>query len=94
MIPEALQSLQIEWDRYDVYGYSLKHPSFSDYAYKSRYIFLPKNTKAALDLEEGILTFPDETVVVKRFFYASAAKNTRCYTAEGQLDALLLDQRF
>lgn len=68
MIPEALQSLQIEWDRYDVYGYSLKHPSFSDYAYKSRYIFLPKNTKAALDLEEGILTFPDETVVVKRFF--------------------------
>lgn len=94
LIPEALQSLQIEWDRYDVYGYSLKHPSFSDYAYKSRYIFLPKNTKAALDLEEGILTFPDETVVVKRFFYASAAKNTRCYTAEGQLDALLLDQRF
>ncbi|MBM1106225.1 hypothetical protein JQC67_08765 [Aurantibacter crassamenti] len=48
--------------------YSLITPLYTDYAYKLRSISLPKNAKMTYN-GEGLLAFPDNTVITKTFYY-------------------------
>ena len=92
-LPDSLQERLLEPNQYDVYEYSLRHSSFSDYAFKSRYIFLPKGKKAVLDISTGLLEFPDGASIIKRFFYYSSTQGMDCYSPDGYLDASFADQR-
>lgn len=43
---------------------------FTDYAHKSRYIWMPEGTVASIQAdEEGTMDFPEGTVIIKNFFY-------------------------
>lgn len=48
--------------------YSLITPLFTDYSYKLRSISLPKDTQMTYT-GEGLLEFPDNTVITKTFYY-------------------------
>lgn len=48
--------------------YALNTPLFSDYAVKSRFVFLPPGTNARY-VETGVLDFPVGTALVKTFAY-------------------------
>jgi len=50
------------------YEYSLTTPLYSDYAQKFRTISLPEGTQMTYN-GEGLLEFPDNTVITKTFFY-------------------------
>ena len=52
----------------DVVPYALNSPLFSDYAYKLRFIRLPKGTQVAYRSDE-VLNFPVGTSIVKTFYY-------------------------
>ncbi|GHB35139.1 SO2930 family diheme c-type cytochrome [Mongoliitalea lutea] len=43
---------------------------FTDYAFKSRYIWMPEGTAASIQAdEEGTMDFSEGTVIIKNFFY-------------------------
>lgn len=43
---------------------------FTDYAYKSRFVWMPSGAEArVLDDAEGTIAFPDRTIIVKNFYY-------------------------
>ncbi len=44
-------------------------PLFSDYAHKSRYIWMPEGVSATYQTDHSIFDFPDGTVLIKNFFY-------------------------
>lgn len=48
--------------------YSLITPLFTDYSYKLRSISLPENEQMTYN-DEGLLQFPDNTVITKTFYY-------------------------
>lgn len=48
--------------------YSLITPLFTDYSYKLRSISLPEGTQMTYN-NEGLLQFPDNTVITKTFYY-------------------------
>lgn len=54
-------------------GVLLYEPSsslFTDYAHKSRFIWMPKgNSAQLLDDVEGSIDFPDKTILIKNFYY-------------------------
>jgi len=52
-----------------VLPYDLNSPLFSDYAYKSRFVWMPKGESATIGEEGKILNFPNRTVLIKTFFY-------------------------
>ncbi|WP_209330836.1 SO2930 family diheme c-type cytochrome [Lunatimonas salinarum] len=53
-----------------VIGYEPVSALFTDYALKSRFIWMPEGTRATvLDDEEGTMDFPDQTIIVKNFYY-------------------------
>lgn len=52
----------------DVLPYDLNSPLFSDYAYKKRFIRLPKGTTATYNATE-VFDFPIGTVIAKTFYY-------------------------
>lgn len=54
--------------------YSLSTPLFTDYAYKLRTISLPKGGKIQYN-GEGLLLFPDNTVISKTFYYLQDERN-------------------
>ncbi|HMQ48083.1 MAG TPA: SO2930 family diheme c-type cytochrome [Saprospiraceae bacterium] len=43
-------------------------PLFSDYAFKSRYVWIAPGSQASID-SAGVLQFPDHTVLIKHFYY-------------------------
>lgn len=43
-------------------------PLFTDYAWKSRYVWMPENVKATVN-ETGIIEYPNGAVLIKSFFY-------------------------
>ena len=43
-------------------------PLFTDYAHKARYVWMPDSVQATVDAE-GRLQFPDNTVLIKTFYY-------------------------
>ncbi len=51
-----------------VLPYDLATPLFSDYAHKARFVWMPPGSKARTD-EQGKLVFPENTILVKHFFY-------------------------
>lgn len=51
-----------------VLPYDLATPLFTDYAHKARFVRIPPGSKANID-ETGRLIFPDNTILVKNFFY-------------------------
>ena len=43
---------------------------FTDYAFKSRYIWMPEGVSATIqDDVEGTIDFPEQTILIKNFFY-------------------------
>lgn len=43
---------------------------FTDYAFKSRFIWMPEGEAATINPdEEGTLNFPDQTILIKNFYY-------------------------
>lgn len=43
---------------------------FTDYAYKSRYIWMPAGASASIEDDlEGTIDFPEQTILIKNFFY-------------------------
>jgi uncharacterized repeat protein (TIGR03806 family) len=51
-----------------VVPYELITPLFTDYAHKARYVWMPEGTSATVD-EEGTVQFPDQSVLIKTFYY-------------------------
>ncbi len=56
-----------------VIPYDLNTPLFSDYALKARFIWMPEGQSASVN-EDGTLDFPDETILVKNFYYETDGK--------------------
>lgn len=54
-----------------VIPYELASPLFTDYAQKSRFIKLPKDSVALYNKEE-VLDFPIGTIIIKNFYYTEA----------------------
>ena len=51
-----------------VLPYDLITPLFTDYAHKARFVWMPEGVKASVN-EAGELEFPDQTVLIKTFYY-------------------------
>jgi uncharacterized repeat protein (TIGR03806 family) len=56
-----------------IFKYELSTPLFTDYAVKDRFIFLPAGTSVGYR-ENGILDFPDSTIIIKNFAYTNTAQ--------------------
>ncbi len=52
----------------NVLPYDLNTPLFTDYAHKSRYVWMPPGQSAQYT-EDGVLEFPKGTVLIKHFYY-------------------------
>ncbi|MBX7050990.1 MAG: hypothetical protein K1X54_03045 [Flavobacteriales bacterium] len=44
-------------------------PLFSDYAHKSRFVWMPEGVSASYQSDHTVFDFPDGTVLIKNFFY-------------------------
>ncbi len=53
-----------------VLPYDLNTPLFSDYAYKARFVWMPDSVSASVN-KRGEVEFPDNTVLIKTFYYPS-----------------------
>lgn len=51
-----------------VYAYSLNSALFSDYAFKKRFVFIPKGKSIGYHPTD-VLAFPEGTVLIKNFYY-------------------------
>jgi len=51
-----------------VLPYDLINPLYSDYAHKSRFVWMPAG-RSATYTAEGILDFPEDAVLIKTFYY-------------------------
>jgi len=51
-----------------VIAYELNSPLFSDYAYKKRFIKMPRYSSATYHADD-VLDFPDGTILIKTFYY-------------------------
>ena len=52
-----------------VLPYDVITPLFSDYAKKSRFVWMPDSVKATYNGDHNILSFQDGTVLIKNFYY-------------------------
>lgn len=63
-----------------VLPYDLNSPLFSDYARKARFVWMPEGTGAPYATDQ-VLDFPEETVLIKNFYYENdetdASKGTK-----------------
>lgn len=50
---------------------------FTDYAHKSRYIWMPEGVSAEIYLDDttGVMNFPDKTIIIKNFYYPDDFRN-------------------
>jgi uncharacterized repeat protein (TIGR03806 family) len=55
-----------------IFKYELSSALFTDYAVKDRFIYLPQGTSIKYN-PNGILGFPDSTIIIKNFAYTNAA---------------------
>lgn len=44
-------------------------PLFSDYAHKSRYVWMPEGVSASYQTDHQLLNFPEGSMLIKNFFY-------------------------
>lgn len=56
-----------------VLPYDLNTPLFSDYAHKARFVWMPDSVQATVNTQ-GEVEFPDNTVLIKNFYYPSDFK--------------------
>lgn len=52
-----------------VLPYELNSPLFTDYAHKSRFVWMPEGASAKFTSNGEVLDFPEGTVLIKTFFY-------------------------
>lgn len=52
-----------------VLPYDVITPLFSDYAHKSRFVWMPEGVRASYVKDSTILDFPDGAVLIKNFYY-------------------------
>ena len=52
----------------NVYPYALNTPLFTNYAFKKRFIYLPKGKKMTYN-SEAVFDFEEGTIIVKNFYY-------------------------
>lgn len=61
-----------------VLAYEPITPLFTDYAHKARFVWMPDSVSAQVD-EQGVIRFPDNSVLIKTFYYpndfATASEN-------------------
>lgn len=57
-----------------VIPYDINTPLFSDYAEKARFIYVPKGSKIIYN-DTSFFHFPDESVLIKNFFYYKDVRN-------------------
>lgn len=57
-----------------VHEYELATPLYTDYSYKLRSIALPQDATMSYD-GEGLLIFPDNTIITKTFYYLNDERN-------------------
>ena len=57
----------------NVFQYEVNAPLFSDYAEKSRFVFLPEGQKMVYNAEQAF-EFPTGSVIIKNFFYRNDAR--------------------
>ncbi|MEZ4974466.1 MAG: SO2930 family diheme c-type cytochrome [Cyclobacteriaceae bacterium] len=50
--------------------YELNSPLFSDYAFKKRFVYVPRGSQVTYDSDD-VFDFPDGTVLIKNFYYPS-----------------------
>ena len=65
-------SAQIPHD--EVLPYELISTLFSDYSYKQRWVYVPKNTKAQYK-EDWVFDFPEGSALIKTFYYPVDERN-------------------
>ena len=51
-----------------VYEYDLNTPLFSNYAFKKRFVYIPKNSKIVYK-DEGVMDFENGSILIKNFYY-------------------------
>lgn len=54
---------------YKVIPYDLNSSLFTDYAHKSRFIWMPAGASATYSADSEVLNFPHSTVLIKNFYY-------------------------
>ena len=57
-----------------VIPYALNSELFTDYAYKSRFVWMPEQSAAAYN-KDHVLDFPNRAVLIKNFYYPSDMRN-------------------
>lgn len=60
--------------REDIIPYDLNSPLFSDYASKSRFLWIPKGKQVSYNANK-VLEFPEGTILIKNFFYPISESN-------------------
>ena len=58
----------------EVVPYELISTLFSDYSYKQRWVYIPKNTKANYE-ENWVFDFPEGSALIKTFYYPVDERN-------------------
>ena len=58
-----------------VYPYNLTSTSFSDYASKERFIYLPEGTNMEYQGDFNVFNFPIGTIIIKNFIYYNDVRN-------------------
>lgn len=69
----------------NLYYYEPITPLFTDYAEKSRYIWIPKNKKAQFITGNKNLEFPIGTILIKNFFYQNVLPSGQTKIIETRL---------
>lgn len=73
-----------------VLPYDLATPLFTDYAHKSRFVWMPSGTQAEVD-ERGYIVFPEHTVLIKNFYYPADFRDSN--SKKDMVETRLLIQR-
>ena len=58
----------------EVVPYELISTLFSDYSYKQRWVYIPKNTKANYEVN-SVFDFPEGSALIKTFYYPVDERN-------------------
>ncbi len=70
--------------------YDLATPLFSDYALKARFLWMPPGVQGLVD-EHGYIAFPDQTILIKNFYYLADFRDPAA--ARQMLETRLLVRR-
>lgn len=66
--------LQAQQPQTSVLPYEPITPLFTDYAHKARFVWMPDSVQASVN-SDGVIEFPDNTVLIKTFYYPADFAN-------------------